>query len=135
MAASSSLRVHECADSLGVLCLDAPVSGVSALPKREPWRLCAVAPNKPLRRPNGMRRHGGNIFRAGDAGAGQTAKICNNMLLAVHMAGTAEALQMGLTMASIQWCYRNYAQKLRRQLVVRKVATHTGCDARGARQQ
>ncbi|MBT8139979.1 MAG: NAD-binding protein, partial [Gammaproteobacteria bacterium] len=39
---------------------------------------------------------GANIFRAGDAGAGQVAKICNNMLLAVHMAGTAEALQLGV---------------------------------------
>jgi 3-hydroxyisobutyrate dehydrogenase len=37
-----------------------------------------------------------NIFRAGDVGAGQVAKICNNMLLAVHMAGTAEALQLGV---------------------------------------
>ena len=33
---------------------------------------------------------------AGDSGAGQVAKICNNMLLAVHMIGTAEALQMGV---------------------------------------
>ena len=39
---------------------------------------------------------GSNIFRAGDVGAGQAAKICNNMLLAVHMAGTAEALQLGV---------------------------------------
>ncbi len=39
---------------------------------------------------------GSNVFRAGDVGAGQVAKICNNMLLAVHMAGTAEALQLGV---------------------------------------
>ena len=38
---------------------------------------------------------GGQVFRAGDNGAGQLAKICNNMLLAIHMIGTAEALQMG----------------------------------------
>ncbi|MCL6271951.1 3-hydroxyisobutyrate dehydrogenase [Sansalvadorimonas sp. 2012CJ34-2] len=36
-----------------------------------------------------------NIFHAGDAGNGQLAKMCNNMLLAVHMAGTAEALALG----------------------------------------
>ena len=53
---------------------------------------------------------GANIFRAGDAGAGQTAKICNNMLLAVHMAGTAEALQMGVNNGLDQWCYRGYAK-------------------------
>ncbi|WP_171043730.1 3-hydroxyisobutyrate dehydrogenase [Pseudoalteromonas spongiae] len=39
---------------------------------------------------------GKNIFHAGDHGAGQVAKICNNMLLAILMAGTSEALQMGI---------------------------------------
>jgi 3-hydroxyisobutyrate dehydrogenase len=39
---------------------------------------------------------GANIFHAGDYGAGSVAKICNNMLLAIHMIGTAEALQMGI---------------------------------------
>jgi 3-hydroxyisobutyrate dehydrogenase len=39
---------------------------------------------------------GNNIFHAGEAGAGQVAKICNNMLLSVLMSGTAEALQLGV---------------------------------------
>ncbi len=39
---------------------------------------------------------GRNIFHAGDAGAGQAAKVCNNMLLSVLMTGTAEALQLGV---------------------------------------
>jgi len=34
---------------------------------------------------------GKNIFHAGGAGTGQAAKICNNMLLAISMIGTAEA--------------------------------------------
>jgi 3-hydroxyisobutyrate dehydrogenase len=38
---------------------------------------------------------GRNIFHAGPHGAGQVAKGCNNMLLAVHMLGTCEALEMG----------------------------------------
>jgi len=38
---------------------------------------------------------GKKVFRAGDHGAGQTAKLCNNMLLAIHMIGTCEALQLG----------------------------------------
>ncbi|MCH8491710.1 MAG: 3-hydroxyisobutyrate dehydrogenase [Idiomarina sp.] len=38
---------------------------------------------------------GKNVFKAGAHGAGQVAKICNNMLLAVLMAGTSEALQLG----------------------------------------
>lgn len=39
---------------------------------------------------------GKNLFHAGDAGAGQVAKICNNMLLAVLMAGTCEALKLAM---------------------------------------
>ena len=34
------------------------------------------------------------VIRAGDAGAGQVAKMCNNMLLACHMIGTCEALKL-----------------------------------------
>lgn len=39
---------------------------------------------------------GKNLFHAGDIGAGQVAKICNNMLLSILMAGTSEALQLGI---------------------------------------
>jgi 3-hydroxyisobutyrate dehydrogenase len=38
---------------------------------------------------------GKNIFHAGDVGAGQVAKACNNMLLSVLMIGTSEALKLG----------------------------------------
>ncbi len=37
-----------------------------------------------------------HLPRGGDAGAGQVAKICNNMLLGILMAGTAEALALGV---------------------------------------
>ena len=40
---------------------------------------------------------GKNIFHAGNHGAGQVAKVCNNMLLSVLMVGTSEALQLGLS--------------------------------------
>jgi 3-hydroxyisobutyrate dehydrogenase len=39
---------------------------------------------------------GKNLFHAGGIGAGQVAKICNNMLLSILMVGTSEALQMGV---------------------------------------
>jgi 3-hydroxyisobutyrate dehydrogenase len=39
---------------------------------------------------------GKNLFHAGDVGAGQIAKICNNMLLSVLMVGTSEAIQLGV---------------------------------------
>lgn len=38
---------------------------------------------------------GQNIFYAGGLGSGQVVKICNNMLLAIHMIGTCEALNLG----------------------------------------
>ncbi|MCZ6854537.1 MAG: 3-hydroxyisobutyrate dehydrogenase [Gammaproteobacteria bacterium] len=39
---------------------------------------------------------GGKVLHAGASGAGQIAKVCNNMLLAIQMAGTAEALALGV---------------------------------------
>ena len=43
-----------------------------------------------------LQNMGKHVFHAGKTGAGQIAKICNNMLLAVLMAGTSEALQLGI---------------------------------------
>src|SRR5690606_5158855 len=43
-----------------------------------------------------LQNMGKNIFHAGAAGAGQVAKICNNMLLGILMAGTSEALALGV---------------------------------------
>ncbi|KAJ2492101.1 hypothetical protein IWW37_001678 [Coemansia sp. RSA 2050] len=39
---------------------------------------------------------GKNVVRCGDLGAGQAAKICNNLLLAISMIGTAEAMNLGV---------------------------------------
>lgn len=41
-----------------------------------------------------LEKMGKAVIRAGDAGAGQAAKICNNMLLAIHMIGTCEAMNL-----------------------------------------
>ena len=43
-----------------------------------------------------LEKMGYNIFHPGEAGTGQTAKICNNMLLGVLMRGTSEALALGV---------------------------------------
>ena len=77
--------------------IDAPVSGgVAGAEAGTLSFICggkedAVANARPI-----LACMGKNIFRAGDSGSGQIAKICNNMLLAIHMAGTAEALKMGV---------------------------------------
>ena len=77
--------------------LDAPVSGGTAGAENGTLTFIvggdeeAMAKAKPL-----LEAMGANIFHAGNAGAGQIAKICNNMLLAVLMTGTAEALALGV---------------------------------------
>jgi len=37
---------------------------------------------------------GRNIFHAGEAGAGAAAKLCNNLMLAIHMIGVAEGFNL-----------------------------------------
>ncbi len=41
---------------------------------------------------------GKNIVHCGDAGTGQVAKICNNMLLGISMIGVAEAMNLGVSL-------------------------------------
>lgn len=43
-----------------------------------------------------LEKMGGRILHCGDIGAGQIAKICNNLILGVTMIGTAEALNLGI---------------------------------------
>ena len=43
-----------------------------------------------------LKSMGKHCFHAGGEGAGQIAKICNNMLLAILMTGTSEALKMAM---------------------------------------
>lgn len=38
---------------------------------------------------------GANVFHCGDVGTGEVAKLCNNLLLAVSMVGTCEAMNLG----------------------------------------
>ncbi|KAF7237709.1 3-hydroxyisobutyrate dehydrogenase, mitochondrial, partial [Varanus komodoensis] len=39
---------------------------------------------------------GSNVIYCGEVGTGQAAKICNNMLLAISMIGTAETMNLGI---------------------------------------
>ena len=81
----------------GIAMLDAPVSGgtggaingtLTFIVGGEAQALTGARPV--------LEAMGANIFHAGVAGAGQIAKICNNMLLSVLMTGTAEALALGV---------------------------------------
>ncbi|USA42540.1 3-hydroxyisobutyrate dehydrogenase [Spongiibacter taiwanensis] len=94
--ADTARKVGAAAAERGLEMLDSPVSGgVKAAQAGTLAFMCggtAAGFEKGKLVLEGM---GKNIFHAGDHGAGQIAKICNNMLLAIHMVGTAEALQLG----------------------------------------
>lgn len=84
------------ASARGITFMDTPVSGGTAAAAAGTLSfMCGgssegFAVAKPI-----LSTMGKNIFHAGDAGSGQVAKACNNMLLAIHMIGTTEALSMG----------------------------------------
>ena len=90
-------KVAAVAKDKGFAMLDAPVSGGTAGAAAGTLTFIVggspedFATAKPL-----FEAMGKNIFHAGASGAGQVAKICNNMLLGILMAGTAEALNLGI---------------------------------------
>lgn len=94
--AETARKVGEAASARGLEMLDTPVSGgVKAAQAGTLAFMCGGDEAAFERGKKVLEAMGKNIFLAGDHGAGQIAKMCNNMLLAVHMVGTAEALQMG----------------------------------------
>ena len=94
---ASSNKVSAAAQARGIAMLDAPVSGGvgGAVAGSLTFIVGGTEADLEKVRPI-LEIMGNNIFHAGAAGAGQVAKICNNMLLSVLMTGTAEALQLGV---------------------------------------
>jgi 3-hydroxyisobutyrate dehydrogenase len=94
---ASSNKVSAAAQARGIAMLDAPVSGGvgGAVAGSLTFIVGGTEADLEKVRPI-LEIMGNSIFHAGAAGAGQVAKICNNMLLSVLMTGTAEALQLGV---------------------------------------
>ncbi|MBC3875916.1 3-hydroxyisobutyrate dehydrogenase [Undibacterium flavidum] len=93
----SAQKVAQAAQARGLAMLDAPVSGGTAGAAAGTLSFMVGGSTESLERAHPLlSAMGKNIFHAGDHGAGQTAKICNNMLLGILMAGTAEALALGV---------------------------------------
>jgi 3-hydroxyisobutyrate dehydrogenase len=94
---SQAKRLHEHGEQAGLAVLDAPVSGGVAGAKAGTLSFICGGTNEAFERAGPiLKGMGSNVFRAGDAGAGQIVKIVNNMLLAIQMVGTAEALSFGV---------------------------------------
>jgi len=94
--AATAREVGEAAAAQGIGFMDSPVSGgVAAAAAGTLAFMCGGSAATFDKARLILKDMGRNIFHAGPAGAGQVAKGCNNMLLAIHMIGTCEALEMG----------------------------------------
>jgi 3-hydroxyisobutyrate dehydrogenase len=91
----SAKQAHVLATKHGVASVDAPVSGGTGGAKGATLTfMCggedkAFAAAKPV-----LENMGKKIVRCGGAGAGQAAKICNNMILGVSMIAVSEAFAL-----------------------------------------
>lgn len=92
----SARKSHALAKAAGCLSLDAPVSGgttgasAATLTFMVGGETNAVSLGRPVLEAMGRR-----VVHCGSAGAGQAAKICNNMILGITMAGVCEAFVLG----------------------------------------
>jgi len=97
IAPQTARETAAAAAARGNAMIDAPVSGGTAgaaagtLTFIVGGDAAAVERARPI-----LGKMGKNIFHAGPSGAGQIAKICNNMLLGIQMIGTSEALNLGV---------------------------------------
>jgi len=96
ISSDTAMFVGEELEKAGIAFIDAPVSGgVGGAKAGTLTFICGGTESNVDRARTVLNDMGKNVFRAGDVGAGQIAKICNNMLLSVLMVGTSEALQLG----------------------------------------
>jgi 3-hydroxyisobutyrate dehydrogenase len=92
----SAKQAHALAAKHGVASIDAPVSGGTGGAKGATLTfMCggdekAFAAAKPV-----LEKMGKKLVHCGGAGAGQAAKICNNMILGISMIAVSEAFALG----------------------------------------
>lgn len=85
----------EAAVAAGLEAVDAPVSGGIAAAEAGTLTFMVGGSDKAFARAEAvLAAMGKAVIHAGDAGAGQAAKICNNMLLGASMVATCETLAM-----------------------------------------
>lgn len=96
IAAEGARELAATAAAKGLEMIDAPVSGGTAGAQAGTLTFIVGGAASSLERARPLlEKMGKNIFHAGGSGAGQVAKICNNMLLGILMIGTAEAINLG----------------------------------------
>lgn len=97
IAPASARKVAQAAAVRGLAMLDAPVSGGTAGAQAGTLTFIVGGEAQVLERARPvLQAMGKNIFHVGASGAGQVAKLCNNMALGVIMAVTGEAIGLGV---------------------------------------
>ncbi len=92
----SARKVHALAESRGRLALDAPVSGGTVGAKAATLTFMVGGSGAAFTKGEQiLQKMGRRVIHCGDAGTGQAAKICNNMILGISMLGVAEAFVLG----------------------------------------
>nr|WP_120075312.1 3-hydroxyisobutyrate dehydrogenase [Aurantiacibacter odishensis] len=92
---ATAREVAEAAEAAGYAMVDAPVSGGIAAAEAGTLTFMVGGSNEAFAKAKPVLEGMGKaVIHAGQAGNGQAAKICNNMLLAVQMIGTCEAFAM-----------------------------------------
>lgn len=91
----SARAVIKAASERGLDMVDAPVSGgVTAASAGTLTFMTGGTKSAFTKAQPYLESMGKNVFHAGDAGNGQVAKVCNNMLLGISMIGTCEAFAL-----------------------------------------
>ncbi|CAM3135196.1 3-hydroxyisobutyrate dehydrogenase [Asticcacaulis taihuensis] len=91
----SARQVATQAEMAGFPMIDAPVSGGVTGAKAGTLTFMCGGPKDAFERAEPILKQMGKVvIHAGAAGAGQAAKLCNNMLLAITMIGTCEAFAL-----------------------------------------
>jgi 3-hydroxyisobutyrate dehydrogenase len=92
---ATARKVAESAASAGYVMVDAPVSGGIAAASAGTLTFMVGGDDEAFVRAEPiLAAMGKAVIHAGAIGAGQAAKVCNNMLLGIHMIGTCEAFAM-----------------------------------------
>jgi 3-hydroxyisobutyrate dehydrogenase len=96
VAPETSRKVAEAAAARGAVAIDAPVSGGVTGAEAASLTIMVGAPEEAFERARPiLGKLGKNIVRVGDHGAGQVAKLCNNLIVGVTMVAASEAFAMG----------------------------------------
>jgi 3-hydroxyisobutyrate dehydrogenase len=93
---ASARAAHKLASQRGVATLDAPVSGGVGGAKAATLTFMVGGSATAFERGKPVLEHmGKRIVHCGEAGNGQVAKICNNMILGISMIAVSEAFVLG----------------------------------------